>query len=512
MIIDNNPMAQTIGALGRYYVQHVVSHDNSAEESNTANDALVTPILEISDVLYARNDTSSGDQDGFGIGTGGGNNAIIGQNFEMVTSGAVAAVEVVLDGDVANVMNGEPISVAVYACDANGIPQAPALDTTEVQFRIDATVDETFVLNFDTPLNLSTGIYFFGALEEGIGNVGLKGYEDIYTAGDNTQGTNWVTWDTNPDGAGVFTEPTTLVAAFAVAYHIRPILGPEVCSPGSLAGGGAVASVCGDAATFNFATDGTEQIPSAGGFGWQFTPGANAGGGDAGGFFESGSPTDVAWDAGLNGILAENNLEPLTGTWIVTGFVYEDAENIEASICGTSNGAFEITFSPDIIQTAEVTDASTNTSMDGAIDLTVTGGTEPFTYLWSNDAETGEDLENVLFGDYAVTVTDAAGCESISMWTVDAVVGVEDIAGLQTLKVFPNPAVDQVFIQLDIEQPKKVILEVFSVTGQKLLSFPAEQVTQRQYQLNTSEFPAGIYLARFTIDGEVATKRFTIAR
>ncbi|MEL7220346.1 MAG: T9SS type A sorting domain-containing protein, partial [Bacteroidota bacterium] len=510
MVIDNNPMAETLGAIGRYYVEHIVSHDNSAEEFNTENDTIVTPIFEISDALYARNDTSSTDLGAFGIGTGGGANAMIGQNFEMLSAGAVTSVEVVIDGNEAGV-NGEPVSVAVYACDANGIPQAPALATTEVQFGTDVTMDETFVLNFETSINLAAGIYFFGVLEEGSGNIRLKGYADIYTPGDNTQGTNWVAWDSNPDGAGVFTEPTTISPAFAAAYHIRPMLGEESCFSGALAGGGAVASVCGDAATFNFATDGTEQIPAAGGYRWQFTPGVNAGGGDPAGFVNDNSPTNVDWDAGLNGILAGNGLEPLTGTWSVTGFVYADANDIEGSICGSATGAFELTFSPDIIQDAAVTDASTNSSMDGSIDLTVTGGVEPYTYAWSN-GETVEDLESLPFGEYAVMVTDAAGCESSSMWTVDAVVGIEGVTGLQSLNIFPNPADHQVFIQLELEQAKQVVLDVFSVTGQRLVSFEAGQITQRQYELNTSEFQAGIYLARFTIDGEVVTKRFTIAR
>jgi len=50
---------------------------------------------------------------------------------------------------------------------------------------------------------------------------------------------------------------------------------------------------------------------------------------------------------------------------------------------------------------------------DGEIDLTVAGGTTPYTFLWSN-AETSEDIINLSAGTYDVTVTDANGCTSLN--------------------------------------------------------------------------------------------------
>ncbi|WP_417609372.1 HYR domain-containing protein [Owenweeksia hongkongensis] len=44
-----------------------------------------------------------------------------------------------------------------------------------------------------------------------------------------------------------------------------------------------------------------------------------------------------------------------------------------------------------------------------SINLTVNGGTTPYTYLWSNSATT-EDLTSISSGTYTVTVTDANGC------------------------------------------------------------------------------------------------------
>ncbi len=51
----------------------------------------------------------------------------------------------------------------------------------------------------------------------------------------------------------------------------------------------------------------------------------------------------------------------------------------------------------------------TNNQTNGAINITVTGGQTPYTYLWSNSATT-EDLSALTVGTYIVTVTSSGGC------------------------------------------------------------------------------------------------------
>jgi len=52
---------------------------------------------------------------------------------------------------------------------------------------------------------------------------------------------------------------------------------------------------------------------------------------------------------------------------------------------------------------------SFNNSSDGSITSTISGGTAPYTYNWSNGA-TSADLTNVAAGTYTLLVTDANGC------------------------------------------------------------------------------------------------------
>ncbi len=53
------------------------------------------------------------------------------------------------------------------------------------------------------------------------------------------------------------------------------------------------------------------------------------------------------------------------------------------------------------------TDVSCNGGKNGSIDVSVSGGTSPYTYVWSNGATT-QDLSNLVAGSYTITVKDAA--------------------------------------------------------------------------------------------------------
>lgn len=60
---------------------------------------------------------------------------------------------------------------------------------------------------------------------------------------------------------------------------------------------------------------------------------------------------------------------------------------------------------------------SCNGSNDGSGTVTVSGGTAPYSYLWSN-GHTGATLDTVAAGTYTVTVTDANGCTIIDSVTI----------------------------------------------------------------------------------------------
>lgn len=112
--------------------------------------------------------------------------------------------------------------------------------------------------------------------------------------------------------------------------------------------------------------------------------------------------------AGNQNLEDQNNL--VAGTYSVT-------------ITDPSNGCAEtetfVVTEPDTLRgTAAITNVGCIlTADDGAIDLTVVGGTAPFTFDWSN-GPTMEDISNLMVGTYTVTITDGNSCVAVDSFTV----------------------------------------------------------------------------------------------
>jgi hypothetical protein len=117
------------------------------------------------------------------------------------------------------------------------------------------------------------------------------------------------------------------------------------------------------------------------------------------------APYTYAWD---NTATTEDMIGLTAGTYNVT---VTDANGCTATAAAT------ITESTLLVTNGTITDVSCLGSADGSIDVTVTGGTTPYTYAWDNTATT-EDLSGLTAGTYTVTITDANGCTDTVPFTV----------------------------------------------------------------------------------------------
>lgn len=101
-----------------------------------------------------------------------------------------------------------------------------------------------------------------------------------------------------------------------------------------------------------------------------------------------------------------------------TGITTEDRSNIPAgyyAVLATDNSSCTATIGATINEPTALAITETHTNVtcnglsDGAIDITVSGGITPYTYLWNDNVST-EDRNGIASGTYTVNVTDSNAC------------------------------------------------------------------------------------------------------
>ena len=177
--------------------------------------------------------------------------------------------------------------------------------------------------------------------------------------------------------------------------------------------------------------------------------------------------------------------------------------NIRDSLGCTVQKYFSIASAPNAIQVQlTYTHASCANCPNGVISANPSGGTSPYSYTWTPQNSTLSVLSNLKPGCYTLTVSDAGGCTYITQQCISIATALEELLYTRNqTRVFPNPAVDRVFVEsTDYEQ-----LRIYNSLGQLVFEAKLKEGLQ-DFQTG---LPEGVYTFVFyNTSGHLPTKIF----
>jgi gliding motility-associated-like protein len=140
---------------------------------------------------------------------------------------------------------------------------------------------------------------------------------------------------------------------------------------------------------------------------------------------------------------------------------------IDTNLCTTIVHGL-ITEPTELALTANKEDATCINSSDGRIELTTTGGTMPYNYIWS-DGTTTSYLTNIPAGTYNAVVYDIRGC-SISIDVVVGTLGSANCLKIQEIITPNNDGTYDTWIIKNIEMFPDAEVQIFNMWGKRVFS------------------------------------------
>ena len=128
------------------------------------------------------------------------------------------------------------------------------------------------------------------------------------------------------------------------------------------------------------------------------------------------------------------------------------------------------------------------------------------------------DGSSVMINDAMVTVADIVTINGV-VHVIDAVLvpttlSVEDITALNSLKVFPNPAIDKFTVALDMAESKRVVIDVMDITGKTVYTenlgvlSPGNSIQT----LDVNGLESGMYMVTITVGNDQATTKLQVTK
>jgi hypothetical protein len=208
-------------------------------------------------------------------------------------------------------------------------------------------------------------------------------------------------------------------------------------------------------------------------------------------------------------------------TYFITPYLVSGATQVGLDPIGTTGGC--TIYGPSLtLNTFEELPplASTSTVLpaiipnnNGSIVLNVTGGSDIYSYEWSN-GKTTANIGGLAAGVYKVTVTDFSGCtpDLILTFTVQSIVETENLPNVLSLQMMPNPTNGPLNFSIQLVDNQPVMVKLVNSLGQIIDQQKMNESEKMDGSFDLSHQSAGVYFLRFDIGTRTAERRIVLVK
>lgn len=164
-----------------------------------------------------------------------------------------------------------------------------------------------------------------------------------------------------------------------------------------------------------------------------------------------------------------------------------------------------VTQPPALVVTTTSVDATSPGATDGSATASASGGTGPYTYLWTPGNVTTPAITGLGAGSYVVCVTDANNCTTCDTVIITDGTGIIDIADMYGITIYPNPA--STTINVGNKSAAEMRVTLHDLSGKVILAESYTSSGNGVKSFNITEQPAGIYFLEIEIDGLRITRK-----
>jgi hypothetical protein len=437
--ISSGTFATTASITGLAAATYTVTITDASGCTDTETATITEPLVLVASIAIDASVTCNGLSNGGATASASGGTGVYTYAWFTSTSSATFATTASITGVAAE-------TYFVTTTDANGCSDTETVIITEPVVLAGATAIDS---------NASCNGFFDGGV-----TASATGGTGVYTYTWSNSGTTasitgiaaatYTVTITDANGctdikSALITEPATLVAATVIDNNVTVTGGSDGGATGASSGGTAPFTYAWSTSTSSsiFATTASITGLMAGTYTITITDGSGCSDTETATITEPAGPglaatvrndSNVLCNGGANGgltALPTGGTSPYTYLW--------SNGSITASVSGLSATSYTVTITDNVSATTTANNtiteptaimvainASTNVTCNGlangTVSLGTTGGTTPYTYLWSNSSTTAT-VNGLAAGMYFATVTDANGCVDTTAVTITEPVG-----------------------------------------------------------------------------------------